>query len=215
MDGRGYFSSLMDEGGNNFDWNVVGSQPEFPEQQIREGEAHVRPNQKRSKNFSMEEDILLVSACRIESRPQSGVNAEDKLLQVGVLYKKDDEKERSFQFMHCYKFLKDQPKWIEWRIQKAAAKNSNKKQKINANSTDTAAPTGHQSTIPEERGRKKEKENQRKGSDQSIIDALDHLWAKKKEADAEKERVKAERYKVALALDQQRIDLDKEKFEFK
>uniref|UniRef100_A0A0E0JN64 No apical meristem-associated C-terminal domain-containing protein n=1 Tax=Oryza punctata TaxID=4537 RepID=A0A0E0JN64_ORYPU len=125
-----------------------------------------------------------------------------------------------------YKFLKDQPKWIEWRIQKAAAKN----QKINANSTATAAPTGYPSSICEEREvvlpnepmpsrrpavRKKEKENQRKGSDQSRIDALDHLWAKKKEADAEKERVKAEMYKVAFALDQQRIDLDKEKFEFK
>uniref|UniRef100_A0A0E0KGJ4 No apical meristem-associated C-terminal domain-containing protein n=1 Tax=Oryza punctata TaxID=4537 RepID=A0A0E0KGJ4_ORYPU len=36
------------------------------------------------------------------------------------------------------------------------------------------------------------------------IDALDHLWAKKKEADTEKECDRAER-----------IDLDKEKFEFK
>ncbi|KAF2923362.1 hypothetical protein DAI22_07g184800 [Oryza sativa Japonica Group] len=51
---------------------------------------------------------------RIENRPQSGANAEDKLLQAGLLYTKEDEKNRTFQFMHCYKYLKDQPKWIDW-----------------------------------------------------------------------------------------------------
>uniref|UniRef100_A0A0E0KZJ6 No apical meristem-associated C-terminal domain-containing protein n=1 Tax=Oryza punctata TaxID=4537 RepID=A0A0E0KZJ6_ORYPU len=54
--------------------------------------------------------------------------------------------------------------------------------------------------------------------DEADVD-LGYDWsageAKKKEADAKKERVKGERYKVAFALDQQRIDLDKEKFEFK
>nr|BAC10203.1 hypothetical protein [Oryza sativa Japonica Group] len=37
----------------------------------------------------------------------------------------------------------------------------------------------------------------------------------KEEDDAEKERQKAERYKVAFALDQQWIGLEKEKFELK
>uniref|UniRef100_A0A0E0CKL3 Uncharacterized protein n=1 Tax=Oryza meridionalis TaxID=40149 RepID=A0A0E0CKL3_9ORYZ len=64
-------------------------------------------------------------------------------------------------------------------------------------------------------GRKKEEEKQRQHSDQSQIDALDHLWVKKKEADVEKERQRAERCKVAFALDQQQIDLEKEMFEFK
>ncbi|BAS78720.1 Os02g0487166 [Oryza sativa Japonica Group] len=64
-------------------------------------------------------------------------------------------------------------------------------------------------------GRKKEKEKQRQHSDQSQIDALDHLWVKKKEADVEKEWQRAERCKVASALDQQQIDLEKEMFEFK
>lgn len=62
-------------------------------------------------------------------------------------------------------------------------------------------------------GRKREKQRQR--SDQSKIDALDHLWAKKKEADAEKERQREERYRAALALEQQRINLEKEKLDFK
>jgi hypothetical protein len=44
---------------------------------------------------------------------------------------------------------------------------------------------------------------------------LDYLWARKEEDDAEKERQKAERYKVAFALNQQWIGLEKEKFELK
>uniref|UniRef100_A0A0D3F587 No apical meristem-associated C-terminal domain-containing protein n=1 Tax=Oryza barthii TaxID=65489 RepID=A0A0D3F587_9ORYZ len=64
-------------------------------------------------------------------------------------------------------------------------------------------------------GRKKEKEKQHQHSDQSQTDALDHLWVKKKEADVEKERQRAERCKVASALDQQQIDLEKEMFQFK
>jgi hypothetical protein len=64
-------------------------------------------------------------------------------------------------------------------------------------------------------GRKKEKERQRQHSDQSKIDALDLLWNKKKEVDAEKDRQREERYRAALALEQKRIDLDKEKLDFK
>ncbi|BAT02079.1 Os07g0554400 [Oryza sativa Japonica Group] len=52
---------------------------------------------------------------RIENRPQSGANAEDKV-KINLFYMLllEDEKNRTFQFMHCYKYLKDQPKWIDW-----------------------------------------------------------------------------------------------------
>uniref|UniRef100_A0A0E0LR17 No apical meristem-associated C-terminal domain-containing protein n=1 Tax=Oryza punctata TaxID=4537 RepID=A0A0E0LR17_ORYPU len=38
---------------------------------------------------------------------------------------------------------------------------------------------------------------------------------KKKKADMEKERKLKERYKIAFALEQKRIDLERDKFEFK
>ncbi|CAO2185640.1 unnamed protein product [Urochloa humidicola] len=40
---------------------------------------------------------------------------------------------------------------------------------------------------------------------------MDNMWAKKKEADAEKEEKKDERYKQALALEQQTIALKQER----
>ncbi|CAO1943681.1 unnamed protein product [Urochloa humidicola] len=40
---------------------------------------------------------------------------------------------------------------------------------------------------------------------------MDNMWAKKKEADAEKEEKKDERYKQALALEQQSIAIEQER----
>lgn len=146
MDGSAYFTNLINEGDTTYDWSALGSQPEDPKSQVGEGEAYVRSNQKRSKNFSMKEDVLLVSAwvnistdaiqdsdqsrntywnrisdfffhankdftsdrsqnslmyclstiqecvnkfvgcvCRIERRPQNGINAEHKLI-IELLY---------------------------------------------------------------------------------------------------------------------------------
>lgn len=62
MDGSAYFTNLINEGDTTYDWSALGSQPEDPKSQVGEGEAYVRSNQKRSKNFSMKEDVLLVSA---------------------------------------------------------------------------------------------------------------------------------------------------------
>uniref|UniRef100_A0A0E0JJ81 No apical meristem-associated C-terminal domain-containing protein n=1 Tax=Oryza punctata TaxID=4537 RepID=A0A0E0JJ81_ORYPU len=64
-------------------------------------------------------------------------------------------------------------------------------------------------------GRKKAKQQMRERLDQSRKESLDYLLDKKKEADGEKERKKEERYKIAFALDQHQIDLEKDKFEFK
>uniref|UniRef100_A0A0E0I3P5 No apical meristem-associated C-terminal domain-containing protein n=1 Tax=Oryza nivara TaxID=4536 RepID=A0A0E0I3P5_ORYNI len=64
-------------------------------------------------------------------------------------------------------------------------------------------------------GRKKAKQQMRERSDLSRKESLDYLWDKKKEADAEKERKFEERYQIAFALEQKRIDLERDKFEFK
>uniref|UniRef100_A0A0E0LE12 No apical meristem-associated C-terminal domain-containing protein n=1 Tax=Oryza punctata TaxID=4537 RepID=A0A0E0LE12_ORYPU len=110
----------------------------------------------------------------------------------------------------------------------AASKTSNKKQKKTDNSTpamSTPACNGNESgtatdpenTEGEERpmGRNKAKQQMRERLDQSRKESLDYLLDKKKEANTEKERKKEERYKIAFALDQQRIGLEKDKFEVK
>jgi hypothetical protein len=60
-------------------------------------------------------------------------------------------------------------------------------------------------------GKKKEKQKLRQ---RSTIDVVDYLMAKKKEADHEKDLKKEERCNKAFALKEERIKLDKEKFEF-
>lgn len=141
------------------------------------------------------------------------------------MYKKKEEKK--FQFMHCYNVLKNLPKWNDKRNQLAASKTSSKKQKKTANDSpaistpacnvDENWAADPENTVGEGRpmGRKKAKQQMCERSDLSRKESLDYLWDKKKEADAEKERKFEERYQIAFALEQKRIDLERDKFEFK
>lgn len=141
------------------------------------------------------------------------------------MYKKKEEKK--FQFMHCYNILKNLPKWDDKRNQLAASKTSSKKQKKTANDSpaistpacnvDENRAADPENTVGEGRpmGRKKAKQQMRERSDLSRKESLDYLWDKKKEADVEKERKFEERYQIAFALEQKRIDLERDKFEFK
>ena len=61
-------------------------------------------------------------------------------------------------------------------------------------------------------GKKKEKQKLRQ---RSTIEAVDYLMAKKKEADLERDLKKEERCNKAFALQEERIKLEREKFEFK
>lgn len=141
------------------------------------------------------------------------------------MYKKKEEKK--FQFMHCYNVLKNLPKWNDKWNQLAASKTSSKKQKKTANDSpaistpacnvDENRAADPENTVGEGRpmGRKKAKQQMCERSDLSRKESLDYLWDKKKEADAEKERKFEERYQIAFALEQKRIDLERDKFEFK
>jgi len=60
-------------------------------------------------------------------------------------------------------------------------------------------------------GKKKEKQKLRQ---RSTIEAVDYLMEKKKEADLERDLKKEERCNKAFALQEERIKLDREKFEF-
>lgn len=58
----------------------------------------------------------------IEDRRQSGVTFQDKLVQAMALFKSKDKDTKSFQFMHCWNILRNQPKWHDKRKQMEAIK---------------------------------------------------------------------------------------------
>lgn len=108
----------------------------------------------------------------------------------------------------------------------AATKTSNKKQKTTKNSSpgilDLTTEDGNE-VLPVETtitdtdapkrpvGKKKAKESLRGGGSDVCKEALDILWAKKREDDAEKERKREERYAKLYALERERLELDREK----
>ena len=125
--------------------------------------------------------------------------------------------------MHCWRILKDQPKWMERRKQIGGPKTtSNKKQKTKENSSPSSllpvvtnassganeAPAQDSSQRPD--GTKEKKKLRQR----STIEALDYLAAKIKEADALKDLKKEERCNKVFALQEEKIKLEREKFEF-
>ncbi|XP_062213261.1 glutathione S-transferase T3-like [Phragmites australis] len=277
----GFYVNLLSSDNHSLDWdedNELVSPPEEQLPAVEELTPTVRPNQKRSKNFSEKEDELLVSAwlnismdavqgndqsrstywkrihdyfhsnkdfnsdrtqsslmhrwshiqenvnkfvgclSRIEGRRQSGVTIEDKILQACTLFKSEDKNNKSFMYMHCWNLLRTQPKWVARSAQVSSQKSSQKKQKTTLNSSpgtsSPSTPDDSGATTPEYEvstrplGRKKEKEKLRRGGDAVFMDAMDNLWAKKKEMDEEKELKKEERYKQAFALEQERLALE-------
>ncbi|XP_015689098.2 uncharacterized protein LOC102708776 isoform X1 [Oryza brachyantha] len=57
-----------------------------------------------------------------------------------AMFKAEDIKNTNFAYMHCWKILKDMPKWIAWKNHRAATKiASNKKQKTVSNSSPASA----------------------------------------------------------------------------
>jgi hypothetical protein len=111
---------------------------------------------------------------------------------------------KTFLFRHSWIQLKDQPKWHEKLQQIAAQKAMNKKPKstkhsspgtsnpinVDAINQETNGNVPPANTIGEADGPtrpmgKKAKELAHHGRSEACIEALDILWAKKKEADAE------------------------------
>jgi hypothetical protein len=60
-------------------------------------------------------------------------------------------------------------------------------------------------------GKKMTKEAIQRGGSDACIQALDILWAKKSEADAEKQQKKEEWYAKTFALDQERLQLEQKR----
>ncbi|RLM77913.1 glutathione S-transferase T3-like [Panicum miliaceum] len=147
----------------------------------------------------IQHDVNIFCGCvtRIEDRNQSGCSVDDKIAHACTLFKAEDKKNRKFALMHCWRILKDKPKWMKRCKQIGASKTvSNKKQKTKTNSSPSsaapvlapgtggvdAAPAQDPSKRPD--GKKMEKKKLRQ---RLTIEALDYLVAKMKETDAEKE----------------------------
>lgn len=153
-------------------------------------------------------------------------------MQALALFKFQDSENKPFQYLHCWNILRTQPKWHDKRKQLAADKQpGNKKQKANTDSSQrTSIPINvHTSNTITENGPpeetevckrpmgKKAKEALRRGGGDACVEALDHLWEKKRESDVEKEKKKEERYNQLYALEKERCNqsysLEKERLE--
>jgi hypothetical protein len=148
-----------------------------------------------------------------------------QIVQAMALYKSRDKENKSFQCMHCWNILRNQPKWHEKRkLMDDLKKIANKKQKTNiVSSPGTITPIINESSNcnpindnsrPEEEtpkrpiGIKKSKEVMRRGGAESYMEASKHFWDKKKECDAEKEKKKEERFNLAYEIEKERLQLD-------
>ncbi|CAL4999539.1 unnamed protein product [Urochloa decumbens] len=169
----------------------------------------------------IQHDVNIFCSCvtRIQDRNQSGCSVDDKIAAACAMFRQEDKKHRN------WRILKDKPKWIERRMQSGATTASNKKQKTKANSSPSslvpmaspatgavvAAAAEAQDGSKRPDGKKTEKKKLRQ---RSIIEALDYLVAKMKEADAQKDVKKDERFNKAFAIQEEKIKLEREKFEF-
>ena len=74
MEGQGYWTNMV-EGNDDLSFDDFSSPPEEQESPVINSTPSARPNQKRSKNFSEQEDQLLVSAwLNISTDPIQGTN---------------------------------------------------------------------------------------------------------------------------------------------
>ncbi|KAK3121209.1 hypothetical protein QOZ80_8BG0648160 [Eleusine coracana subsp. coracana] len=130
------------------------------------------------------------------------------------MFTADDKLHRNFPYMHCWKILKDKPKWMDRR--KNNDSQNSKKQKTTTNSSPSSAPLNpaanndetQSSEGAQERPAGKKKEKQKLWQCSSI-EALDYLVAKKKQADAEKDVKKEEDAKKPLPYRKKELELRK------
>lgn len=82
----------------------------------------------------IQHDVNVFCGCvsRTEARNHSGWSVDDKIANACTLFKAEDKKQRKFAYMHCWRILKDKPKWLErWKQVGSARKKKatrNKKQ---------------------------------------------------------------------------------------
>ncbi|KAL5678258.1 hypothetical protein ACJX0J_014389, partial [Zea mays] len=100
-----------------------------------------------------------------------------------VMFKAEDLMDKKFSYLHCWKILKDKPKWMDRRKEIGTSV---------ANAIVVDAPLGgadHDEPSCRPDGKKKEKQKLRQSSSMEVVD---YLIAKKKDSDLEKDLKKEE-----------------------
>ena len=105
-----------------------------------------------------------------------------------VMFKAEDPKDKKFSYLHCWKILKDKPKWMDRRKEIGSAKKSaTKKQKTTTNSSPASVAAAIAIDAPlggvdheEPSGRPDGKKEKQKLRQRSTMEAVDYLIAKKK-----------------------------------
>ncbi|CAN6165902.1 unnamed protein product [Urochloa humidicola] len=77
----------------------------------------------------IQHDVNLFCGCmsRIEARNHSGWTFDDKIANACTMWTAEDQKGRKFVYLHCWKILKDKPKWME-RRKEIGSEKKNKQQ---------------------------------------------------------------------------------------
>lgn len=142
-----------------------------------------------------------------------------QLTQACALYKSEDKQHKAFPYMHCWNKLRTQRKWEMKLEELAVGKSSNKKQKMNSNETspphlpsvtETSGPTTPNETVTTRPpGKKKAKAAAFQAEKKGYTETLNKLFEKKKETDEFKEMKKDERFRLALAVEQERAANEK------
>lgn len=149
-----------------------------------------------------------------------------QLVRALALFKVEDKHNKSFQFMHCWNQLRNQPKWQEKRRHIYAIKHAHRKiedkykldsrsatqiihDSTNNDMLENACPHTDAPKIP--CGKKKAKEAQQKGMQSEVYkEASERVWEKKKEFDVEKEK-EEEGFNQSIELEKERLRLDEKR----
>ncbi|WVZ79964.1 hypothetical protein U9M48_027486 [Paspalum notatum var. saurae] len=216
---EGYFSNLLNEENPNMLFDDFSGPPEdhsspvvasTPWCMARRHVVHsgrefmISSTSTRTSSIShrwayIQENVNKFCGClsRIEDRRQSGVTFQDK---------SEDSDNKSFQFMHCWNELRNQPKWHEKRRQIDAIKQApNKKSKVKKNSSPgtatTTIPDSSRIDILENALRKMQETNCIATRDWGEAYKEARIFGEKKEFDAEKEKKKEERFNQSYELE--------------
>ncbi|CAN6177553.1 unnamed protein product [Urochloa humidicola] len=197
----------------------------------------------------IQHDVNLFCGCvsRIEAGNHIDWTVDDKIANACAMFKAEDQNERRFAYLHCWKILKDKPKWMERRKEIGCAKKtSNKKQKTMANSSPASVVTAVASAAPFAGGADAEPSPasvvatvasaaplaggaDAEPSPLSVVAAVASAAplaggadaepsarpdSKKRKKKKKKKKKKEERCNRAFALQEERIKLEREKFEF-
>jgi hypothetical protein len=148
-----------------------------------------------------------------------------QILQACNLFRSEDKNNKSFQFLHCWRLLRNQQKWMDRPSQSTSQitypKSCQKRQKTTPNSSpctstpitpdDCEVATPDHELAMKQTGRTCEKEKSQVSGDIVYVEVLGNMSAQNKEADAEKQPRNDETHKRPYALEQERIALEQVK----